>query len=130
MSFRVVTLSCDPAQPHAGQSFRLTVELDQNAPSEVKVLLEKQRIVKSTSGALELRPTGPDYFNLDPQPIKVDAGTNSGDSEPIEVRKNAIAQPGEPPVRFPEQLLFTAFGEPNDRFHCLVVPILRPPDAG
>lgn len=128
MSFKVANLSCDPAQPRAGQSFRLTVELDWDAPSELNVLLEKQRIVKGISGALELRPTGPDYFNLDPQPIKVDAGTNCGTSEPIEVRKNAIAQPGEPPVRFPEQLLFTAFGEP-DGFHCEVVPILRPPDA-
>jgi hypothetical protein len=92
-------------------------------------LLEKQRIVKNTSGVPELRPTGPDYFKLDPQPIKVGAGTKSASSDPIEVRKNAMAQTGEPPVRFPEQVLFTAFGDPPDRFHCVVVPILPPPGA-
>jgi len=129
MSFRIVRLLADPAQPSAGQRFQLTAELDQSASSDVRVLLEKQRIVKGNSGVPELRPTGPDYFALDPQPIKIQAGTNRGTSEPIEVRTNAIAQPGEPPVRFPEQLLFTAFDDPPGEFHCQVLTILRPPDT-
>jgi hypothetical protein len=128
MSFRILSLSCDPAQPRAGESFRLAVELDVDVRSDSEVLLEKQRIVKNTGGALELRPTGPDYFKDNPQPVKVSAGTNRGVSEPITVKTNATAQAGEPAVRFPEQLLFTAFGDPPDRFGSEVVAILRPPD--
>ena len=129
MSFRIVRLSCDSAQPRAGQSFRLAVELDQNVPSEVKVSLEKQRIVKDANGSPVLRPAGDHYFNLDPQPIKVNAGTNLETSEPIEVKTNAMVPPADPPVRFPEQLLFTAFDEPPESFQCAVVLILRPPDV-
>lgn len=129
MSFSITDLSCDPAQPQADQPFRLTVELDRNAASEEKVSVEKQRIVKNAGGFLELRPTGPNYFKLDPQPITVHAGAKRGTSGPIVVRRDAKAQPGEPPVRFPEHLLFTGFGKP-DGFQCEVVPILAEEKAG
>ena len=126
MSFRVKNLSCDPPENHTTEPFRLRVELEQNTSTEVTVSLEKQRLVRNIGGQPELRPTGPSYFKLDPQPIIVAAGTNKGLSEPISVRNDATAEPGEPPVHFPEQLLFTAFGDPADRFRSVVVPILQP----
>jgi hypothetical protein len=106
MQFNIVKLSSDPPQPKAGQSFRLTAELDQKAAADLSITLEKQRIVESAGGAPELRPTGPKYFDLDPKPIKVLAGSNRGTSEPIQVKKNPSAQQRERPIVFPEQLLF------------------------
>jgi hypothetical protein len=130
ISFEITKLTCDPAEPTAGQFFRLMVELEQNAPVDIAVLLEKQRIVRSVGGQPELIPTGQEYFELDPQPIKVDGGKRQGISEPIQVRRHAQAEAGDPPVRFPEQLLFTAFGRPATRFRSEVAFISGSPPEG
>jgi hypothetical protein len=122
ISFEITKLTCDPAEPTAGQFFRLMVELEQNAPVDIAVLLEKQRIVRSVGGQPELIPTG--------QPIKVDGGKRQGISEPIQVRRHAQAEAGDPPVRFPEQLLFTAFGRPATRFRSEVAFISGSPPEG
>jgi hypothetical protein len=111
MPFAVADLACDPEEARAGEPFKLTVTLQQKASADVMVTLEKQRIVLSNGGQPELRPTGPDYLDLDPKPIKVKAGAKRGTSDPIQVRKNAKAEQGERPVVFPEQTLFTAFGK-------------------
>ena len=111
MRFKVVNLTCDSDEARAGEPFRLTVTLQEKAPADLTVALEKQRIVLSKGGQPELRPTGDHYFDLDPQPVRVKAGSKRGKSEPIQVRKDAKAGTGESPVVFPEQTLFTAFGK-------------------
>ena len=121
---RIVNFSCDPPQPKAGQSFRLTVQLSEKAATDVQVSLEKQRIVANVGGFLELRPTGADYFDEDPKPIKVSVGTAHGTSDEIKVKKRPQA---DPPVIFPEQLLFTAFiGQLSEGFRSMLVLILLP----
>jgi len=130
--FKIVNLTCDPPSPKAGSPFRLTIQLDQDVQGNaIKVSLEKQRIVLSIGGAPELRPTGPDYFeaHFDPNPITVKAGSRTGTSDPIEVKKMPSAESGEPPIAFPERLLFTAFDTGtvlSTGFCVLVVPILAP----
>jgi T3SS negative regulator,GrlR len=128
-SFTIVKLNCDPSQPTAGQGFRLLVELAENAPVDLQVSLEEQRIVQSRGGEPLLVSTGTQYFDLGPRPVKVERGKNYGTSEVIQVKKNPQGEQGDPPVRFPEQLLFTAFGDPSARFRSIVVTILGPPDA-
>lgn len=121
-------LSCDPPQPLTGTPFTITVNLDSASSSDISLSLEKQRIV-SSSGGLELRPTGPNYFELNPQPIDIKAGAKSGTSKPIAVKPNASAEPGEPRVHFPERLLFSAFvGLPSRGFACTIVPVLAVED--
>ena len=123
---RVVGLSSDPPEPLVGASFNLIVELLPRPTTDVTVFLEKQRILASGGGEPALFPTGTTYFQLDPQPILVPAGASTGRSEPISTRKNPIAPAGDPPVRLPEQLLFTATSDPQVFSHgrCIVVPIL------
>jgi hypothetical protein len=132
--FQIVNLTCDPPAPKAGDAFTLTVQITATQNSDVKVTLEKQRIV-SNSGTPELRPTGPNYFasGFDPLPITVMAGSATGASQPIKVRKDASADTGDPPVIFPEHALFTAFddrtsmhGTSMHGFFPLIVPILKP----
>jgi hypothetical protein len=124
MTAHVANLSCAPLRPEAGQGFRLTAELEAVATVEVTISLEKQRILANAGGFLELRPTGPKYFQIAPQPITVKAGQKSGTSEAIVVRTDAMAEPGEAPVAFPENLLFSAFvGQLSRRFACTVVPV-------
>lgn len=123
MTVQIYSLSCDPSRPEAGQSFRLTVELETAADASIIISLEKQRIL-AANGTPELRPTGPDYFQIGPKPIAIKMGEKSGMSEPIIVKVNAKAESGEPPVAFPENLLFSAFaGQPTKRFACTVVPV-------
>jgi hypothetical protein len=122
---RVVNISCYPAQPKAGEILRLLVILDNAAARDTTVSVEKQRIVKSVGGFPELRPTGNSYFDKPPLPIKVNAGEKTGISDPIVVKKDAQAGQGEPPVNFPEQVLFSAFiGQIAGGFQSVIALIL------
>jgi hypothetical protein len=54
------------------------LKINNAASGDTEVSLEKQRLVVSVAGIPELRPTGPNYFEVDPQPIKVSAGEKKG----------------------------------------------------
>jgi len=117
------TISCDLPQPLAGLPFTLTIMLDSISPTDIVVSLEKQRIVANARN-LELRPTGTQYFERDPKPVKIAAGVRTGTSDPIAVRRNAVAEPGDPAVHFPERLLFSAFVRTiSSGFACTVVSV-------
>jgi hypothetical protein len=121
---KVANIFCYPEQPQAGEIFRLLVTLNDAAGADVTVLLEKQRLVASNGGFPELRPTGSKYFDKPPQPIKVSKGEKIGFSEPIVVKKNAQAEIGEPPVRFPEQVLFSGYvGQLSEGFASVLTTI-------
>jgi len=124
MSLDNADLSSNPPEPMAGQLFTLTIRLDSASPADITVSLEKQRIV-AKGGGPQLFPTGTNYFQLNPQPITIIAGTTSGTSSPIEVKSHPSAEPGDPPVRSPERLLFSAFipNKPSDGFCCTIVPV-------
>ena len=122
----VVGLKSVPQEPVAGTPFHLVVELAARTTTDVLVALEKQRIVEDVGGEPVLRPTGLMYFAIDPQPIRVPAGMARGQSEAIAVRSNPVAPSGDPPIRFPEQLLFsaTAGSRPARQSRSVVVPVL------
>lgn len=106
---KIVALSCDPPEPKAGQPFKLTVEMNEHTNIDVLITMEKQRVVRSFGGQPEVRPTGGKYFSIDPPPIEIKTATKAGTSDFIEVRIDAKGLDGDPPVAFPEQLLFTAY---------------------
>jgi hypothetical protein len=122
-SVELVDLSSDTTDVDVGTQFSLLVRIATPQSSEVVVLLEKQRIVQASGGEPLLRPTGAKYFQVAPQPIRIAANSTTASSDPIVVAKGASAPTGDPPVRFPEHLLFTATigGQPlrNGRF-CVV----------
>jgi hypothetical protein len=118
----ILNVTCNPPEPKAGQPFRLAIRLKDKANSDLQVSMEKQRIVANIGGFPELRPTGADYFDRDPKPIKVGIGSDSGTSDSIQVKAHPQ---GNPAVILPEQLLFSAFiGELSDGFRSLTVLIL------
>jgi hypothetical protein len=127
MPIEIVTTSCDPTNPIAGETFVLNIELNSPAPKDLTVVLEKQRVVGNVGGTPELRPTGPNYFDLFPGPIKLSAGSKTGTSGPISVRRDAAAESGDPPVRFPEQILFSASSKQlSNGFTSVVVRVSLP----
>jgi hypothetical protein len=116
MPYKVIDLTCESNHQNAGKPFFLTVKLDRPVQeSEVRVSLEQQRLILSDGGFPELRPTGGDYFDLNPKFVTVKSGSQSGTSSPVQVKKNPKGGEGDPPVAFPEQLVFSAidFGVPQ-----------------
>jgi hypothetical protein len=109
---RVVRLShYPPGDVPVGKPFQLLVELDEAAsgPAAFDVKLEKQRITVADGGFLQLRPTGGNYFAIDPKPIPVADGSKFGISSAIAVKPDAIDIDTGKPVEFPDSLIFTAF---------------------
>jgi len=127
MPVEIATISCDPTNPVPEEPFVLKIELISPAAKDITVVLEKQRIVGDAGRTPELRPTGPTYFDLFPGPIDVSVGSKTGISGPISVRRDATAESGDPPVRFPEQILFSASSlELSEGFTSVVVRISLP----
>jgi hypothetical protein len=131
MNLTVVSLSLEGGtQPHAGEDFKLRVELNQPVPASaggVPVFLEKQRVVANLGGFPELRPTGANYFDKDPKPIPIKTGEKVGLSDPIRVKLMPQGSEGDPPVVLPESLLFSGFlVELKAGFRACVVLILPP----
>jgi hypothetical protein len=111
MPYEVTQVSCTPPTPRAGERFTLSVEVRRtDDDGDLNVGIEKQRLVLSSGGFTTTVPTGANYFDISPKPIIVLKGHNSGTSDPIQVKPNPSAGEGDPPVRLPEQLVFTAFG--------------------
>jgi hypothetical protein len=52
MPIEIVTTSCDPTNPIAGETFVLNIELNSPAPKDLTVVLEKQRVVGNVGGGL------------------------------------------------------------------------------
>lgn len=128
MIYHVSSFSCNTGPVTAGQPFKLTVVLDRVVEGQdVTVYLEKQRLVLAGGGFPELRPTGSTYFELNPRPIVVKVGSQQGTSDDIKVKTNASVGGNEPPVVFPEQLVFSAFdvgtGPVPGTFRSEIVPI-------
>jgi hypothetical protein len=129
---KVVELSCEPAAPLPEDSFRLTVELDQEVVrANVAIRVQAMRILQGAGGAIELHPTGDGYFKLPPKPIPIALTAAKGTSDGIQLANPPTAAPGEPPVVFPELLVFIAYDDTGDRtiggFHSLVVPVSTHP---
>jgi len=131
MNYLVSSLSCNTGLVKAGQPFELTVVLDRVVEGQdVAVRVEKQRLVLALGGFPELRPTGSTYFEKPPKPIAVKVGSQQGTSDQIEVKTNPTVGGNEPPVVFPEQLVFSAFdvgtgpGPIPTTFRSDIVPIL------
>jgi hypothetical protein len=80
----------------------------------------------------ELRGTGSYYFaaGKSPQNISIKAGTQTAESKPILVRKDAKAEQGEPTLEFPEALLLIAYlagaSPVNTDTYSLIVTVLPP----
>jgi hypothetical protein len=123
----LVSLRLETSEPiPAGTRFRLRAELSHETEERLQVALEKQRILWNSGGFPELRPTGV-YFDLDPAPFYIEAGQALGASTPIQVMSNPQGVEGDPPVHFPESLLFTAFDRgPRPGLVCCAVPIWKP----
>jgi hypothetical protein len=124
--YKVVSLTLVGPNPKAGQDFKLRVELDTPATSNLQVTVEKQRIVANDSGFAELRPTGANYFDQDPKPIEVKAGSKEGTSDPIRVKTKPLDSDGNP-IELPDHLVFSAFiGNITSGFRSCLVLILPP----
>lgn len=127
MRIRVEHIRIEPVVPSVGQDFYIYVSI--NAPSERDIALgvEKQRILPAIGGNPLLFPTGEAYFEKSPSAILIKAGDKTGLSLPIAVSVNAHAPGGDPPVIFPEKLLFTifegAFSEGFRNGACIVASI-------
>jgi hypothetical protein len=129
--YRVTSLSCSVAPVKAGQPFKLVVALDSVVQGQdAVVVLEKQREVLALGGFPELRPTGSNYFDLNPRPITVNAGSQQGTSGDIMVKTHPTPPQGDPAIAFPEQLVFTAFDVGTDptkaKFRSVLVSISAP----
>ncbi len=127
MPIEIATVLADPEDPLAGEGFVLNIALNSPASKDLTIVLEKQRLVNNEGGTPELRPTGPSYFDLFPGPIQLPAGSKTGTSGPISVRRDATAESGDPPVQFPEQILFTASSRQLSKgFRSVVVRVSLP----
>ncbi|HEY3897960.1 MAG TPA: hypothetical protein VGM54_05060 [Chthoniobacter sp.] len=109
------SIEFDPPSPKAGQQFQVKVRLNQPVAAgsiPLTVLFEKQRLKDSGSGFLELRPTGPNYFEVGPQPIEIqpiqDQGTLS-----LVVQKDAKDGDDGTPIVFPDNLAITCYLAPS-----------------
>src|SRR5262249_18618537 len=105
-----VSIRFDPENPKAGEEFKIFVRLDEPAPTDLTLLFEKQRFkFKPAPGEFPaLRPTGADYFSLDPTAIKIKVGDQQGETKAA-VRPNALDADDNTPVVFPDNLVFTYF---------------------
>jgi hypothetical protein len=129
---KVVALTCEVPDPLPGDIIHLTVDLDQVVVRpNVAIRLDAKRILLGANGAIELHPTGDGYFKLPPKPIPVAVTAAKGTSDGIQLADPPTAGPGEPPIVFPELLLFIAYDDTGDQtisgFHARVVPISTHP---
>lgn len=103
----------DPPNPKAGEEFKIIVIL--NRPVEQQPLtlgFEKQRFkfIPKPGEFPVLRPTGGNYFAIDPTnfPVRVEVGKDSGESR-ASVRPDAIDGDTGDPILFPDNLVLTYF---------------------
>jgi hypothetical protein len=129
---KVVGLRSEAAAPLPTQPFSLTVDLDHAADRDnVAIRVQAMRLLPGAGGLIEVHPTGDGYFKLKPKPIPIPFGALKGTSDRIELADYPTAGPGEPPVVFPELLVFIAYDDTGDEttggFHSVVVPISTHP---
>jgi len=100
----------DPPYPKAGEEFKIIVRLSQPAQTAITVLFEKQRFkFKPAPGETPaLRPTGKNYFAIDPTAIDIPAGKQEGESG-AKVREDAEDSDDRVPVQFPDNLVLTYY---------------------
>jgi hypothetical protein len=106
--FFPVSIRFDPPAPMVGDEFRIIVRMNQPVEEEMTLLFEKQRFkfVSEPGNFPELRPTGGDYFRIDPTRIEIKEGEIEGYSTAA-VRKDAIDNDDQSRIRFPDNLVFT-----------------------
>jgi hypothetical protein len=124
----------DPPKPKAGQEFKIIVTLDGSVEGEPLTLkFEKQRFkfIPKPGEFPELRPTGTNYFDLDPSDITVEVGKHWGESKAA-VRKDAKDNDTGNPILFPDNLVLTYFvvsipeAGTADRYCAGIVKIEKP----
>src|SRR5215469_2928860 len=129
---KVVGVRCEPPAPMPDDPFSLTIDLDQPVDRDnVAIRLQAMRVLPGAGGSIEVHPTGDGYFKLPPKPIPVPRHAIKGTSDRIQLADQPTAGPGEPPVVFPELLIFIAYDDTGNQtiggFHSVVVPISRFP---
>lgn len=105
-----IKIEFDPPNPKTGEEFKIILILDRPAKDRLTFGFEKQRFkfTPKPGEFPELRPTGNEYFELDPTNITVEAGKDRGESKTA-VRKDAKDGDTGDPVLFPDNLVLTYF---------------------
>jgi len=106
-----VKIEFDPPNPKAGEEFKIIVILDGPVKGQPITLgFEKQRFkfIPEPGEFPTLRPTGMNYFYLNPSGITVEAGKDRGESKAT-VKPDAKDADTDDPILFPDNLVLTYF---------------------
>ena len=116
----------DAASVSAGDKLQLVVELADKPSDNVTVIVTNQRLVMSFGGYPELWPTH-DYFEVYPDPITVYTNHRYGLSNEFKLGLNPTILEPDPPIAYPEHLLFTAWieGDPTT-FQSVAIRVEEP----
>lgn len=107
----VTDVRIEPPEPRAGETFRIIATLnEQVSTNPMKLGWEKERIkfTARSGDAPEIRPTGANYFLVNPNIIRIPVGEDTGYTEAA-VRHDALDSDDGSRVPFPDNLVLFYF---------------------